>query len=159
MKAATVFITAPLADSKTDSLISLPTISVTTDSPDLTYWNPVVAVYSVPTFQSRLPVDESIPSISESTLRATEHNCQEFIFGASSGVSAVSASSGVSAVSASSGVSAVSASSGVSAVSSLLDSSDSSLHNSAGYSNQLVYETPGLDESRIQGPVVSDCVF
>ena len=127
MKAATVFITAPLADSKTDSLISLPTISVTTDSPDLTYLNPVRAVYSVPSFQSRLTSDEAIPVIFESTFRATEHNCQEFIFGATFDVSAVSSSC-------------------------LLVSSFS-----AGYSNQLVYETPGLVESRIQGPVVSVC--
>ena len=116
VKAATVFITAPLPDSRTDSLISLPTISVSSVAPDFVYLNPVIAVYSVPTFQSRLAADEAIPAILESTLRATEHNYQELIFGCSFGVSLT-------------------------------------------YSNQLVYETPGLDESRIQGPVVSDCVF
>ena len=153
VKAATVFITAPLPDSKTDILISLPTISVSSDAPDLTYLNPVIAVYSVPTFQSILSADEAIPAILESTLRATEHNYQEFIFGASFSVSAVSsvgASYGVSAVS------SVGASYGVSAVSSVSTIGSSF---SATYSNQLVYETPGLDESRIQGPVVSDCKF
>ena len=141
VKAATVFITAPLPDSKTDILISLPTISVSSDAPDLTYLNPVIAVYSVPTFQSILSADEAIPAILESTLRATEHNYQEFIFGASFSVSAVSS---------------VGASYGVSAVSSVSTIGSSF---SATYSNQLVYETPGLDESRIQGPVVSDCKF